>query len=70
MRLCDGEQLFFGEALHHHFRFPPSLDASAQVLLLCGLGGKQFATQLATVGLGVIPVSPGSRNLTLGETSI
>jgi hypothetical protein len=47
--IFESKHLFVGETLHHHFQFPPSLDASAQVLLHRGHGGKLFVAQLALV---------------------
>jgi hypothetical protein len=47
--LFESKKLFVGETLNHYFQFPPSVDASKQVLLHRGHGGKQFVAQLALV---------------------
>jgi hypothetical protein len=58
------EHLFVGETPQHHFQFPPCLDASAQVLLHRGHGGKLLSAYLAPA-ISVIwsPVSSESGNL-------
>jgi hypothetical protein len=53
MGLSQGENLFFGEALHHQIHLSTSVDAAAHVPLQLHLGGEQFLAHLALVS-GVI----------------
>jgi len=47
--LFESKKLLVGETLNQYFQFPPSFDASTQVLLHRGHGWKQFIAQLALV---------------------
>jgi hypothetical protein len=61
--LFRDKQLLVGEALHHHLKYPPSVDASAQVPLHRGHGGKQFLARQALFSGFWFPVSSETGNL-------